>query len=130
VRHYASRHKWTESDAVATIIHRWLLAEVESDVAKRAEDEKLELARLQERTKCFEALQAGWRHEGQQAAYEAGRLAGIAQMRALRAKRSRESYHRQKQKRSEQRRKEAIKDQVDRIILKGELKARAYAAVR
>jgi hypothetical protein len=130
VRHYASQHKWTESAAVATIIHRWLLALVEADVAKRALDEKLELARLQERTKCFEALQAGWRHEGQQAAYEAGRLAGIAQKRALQAKRSRESYHRQKQKLHEQRRKEAIKEQVDRIILKGELKARANAAVR
>jgi hypothetical protein len=100
VKAEASRNGWTIGDALATIIHGWLLARVKEDVRRRVEDEKLELAELQARNKRAEALIKGWRHEGQQeareAGYAAGRLAGIAEMKALHAKRSREYYHRWK----------------------------------
>ena len=131
VRREACRNGWTETDVVAMIIHRWLLSEVEADVSKRARDEAVELAELAARNKRAEALLAGWRHEGQQAAREAGRADGIAEMRARQAKRSRESYHRCKQKIYEQRRVEAVKRQVDDVMrLMERVKASADADVR
>jgi hypothetical protein len=94
VRNTADRNGWTLADALAKIIHEWLLAQVEEDVRKRVEDEKAELASLEARNKRAEALLKGWRHEGQTEAREAGKADGIEEMRKRHAKRARESYRR------------------------------------
>jgi hypothetical protein len=96
IRNEAERNGWTPGDTVSMIIHRWLLGEVEGDVRKRADDEALELAELEARNKRAEALLAGWRHEGQRAAREAGKVEGIKEMRKRHARAALASYHRHK----------------------------------